>query len=363
MNRWAIDIDRAIIADASLVADPETPLANGEIEVAPALVAVTANNVTYAALGEPMGLLGPDAGYWDFFGPRDAPGRLPVWGFARVTRSAHSDFEEGDEFYGYYALASHTRLLPVRVSDNGFADASPHRAHLPPLYNQYQAVGMLGDYDPADRELWPIYRPLYLTGWLIADQMADENDHGVSSVLVTSASSKTAMSFAHAFRERADRPELVGLTSAGTVGFLQQTGLYDRIVTYDALESLDPAVPTALIDIAGDAGIAASVSSHFCVTLKLNLVVGATHWEQRGGFGGQGRTGFFAPARMAKRSADWGGTALREKVGAAWTRFMADARNLTRLEIRDGPDAALATYRDAVAGTADPRVGVVIALA
>jgi hypothetical protein len=176
MNRWAIDIDRAAIDRAALVDDPETPLAAGEIEVAPVLIAITANNVTYAALGEPMGLLGSDGGYWDFFGPRDAPGRLPVWGFARVTRSAHPGFSQGDEFYGYYALASHTRLLPERVGAHGFVDASPHRAHLPALYNHYQAVSGLADYDAADRDLWPIFRPLYLTGWLIADQLDDERD-------------------------------------------------------------------------------------------------------------------------------------------------------------------------------------------
>ena len=50
--------------------------------------AMTANNVTYAALGKPIGLFDNGAGYWDFFSPGGAgPGRLPVWGFATVTRS------------------------------------------------------------------------------------------------------------------------------------------------------------------------------------------------------------------------------------------------------------------------------------
>lgn len=363
MNRWAIDIDRAAIAQASLVDDAETPLADGEIEVAPVLIAITANNVTYAALGEPMGLLGPDAGYWDFFGARDAPGRLPVWGFAQVTRSQHPDFAPGDEFYGYYALASHTRLRPERVGAHGFTDASPHRAHLPALYNQYQRVAALADYDASDRDLWPIFRPLYLTGWLIADQLEDERDHGAASVIVTSASSKTACGFAHAFRQRAERPELVGLTSARSIAFVEGTGLYDRVVAYDDIESLDATIPIALIDIAGDAAVAARIHAHFGDALKLSMVVGATHWDARGGFGGQGRTGFFAPARMAKRSTDWGGKALGERVGAAWRGFMRDARGLTRVETRVGAQAALDTYAEVVAGRADPRTGTVVSLA
>ena len=47
-------------------------------------------------------------------------------------------------------------------------------------------------------------------------------------------------------------------------------------------------------------------------------------------------------------------------MGAAWTHFLGDARRLFRIEVTTGPDAALTAYRDAVAGTADPRVGVLV---
>ncbi len=91
------------------------------------------------------------------------------------------------------------------------------------------------------------------------------------------------------------------------------------------------------------------------------MVVGATHWQDRGSVGGTRRTGFFAPARMAKRSSEWGGGALRDRIAVAWRGFMADARALTPVERRSGAEAALDTYREVVAGKADPRVGVVIA--
>ena len=47
-------------------------------------------------------------------------------------------------------------------------------------------------------------------------------------------------------------------------------------------------------------------------------------------------------------------------MAAAWTHFLGDARKLFRIEASDGPDAALAAYRDAIAGTADPRAGILI---
>ncbi|WP_260580935.1 DUF2855 family protein [Sphingopyxis sp. PET50] len=85
---WAIDIDRDDIARATLVADAATPLEAGQVRVHIDSYAMTANNITYAVFGKPAGLFGNDQGYWDFFAERDAPGRLPVWGFATVTESA-----------------------------------------------------------------------------------------------------------------------------------------------------------------------------------------------------------------------------------------------------------------------------------
>ena len=51
LKRWAIDIDRDDITQAKLVADPDTPLAAGQVRVHIDSYAMTANNITYAVLG------------------------------------------------------------------------------------------------------------------------------------------------------------------------------------------------------------------------------------------------------------------------------------------------------------------------
>lgn len=366
MNRWAIDIDRDDITRAAIVPDPEAPLPAGAIEAAIDLFAVTANNVTYAALGKDVGLFGPGGGgYWDFFADRDGPGRLPVWGFAAVTRSAAEGIKVGERLYGYWPMASHVVLHPARIGAGGFVDALPRRANLPPVYNRYQRLAALDDYRAADHDLWPVFRPLYMTGWLIADQLDEEGDYGAAQVLVTAASSKTAMGFAHAFRARATRPTLVALTSPASVDFLEASGLYDRIVTYDAISSLDAALPTALIDIAGNPDVTRAVHQAFGDRLRLSLVVGKAHWDAEGSGGplpGPRQSGFFAPGRIEKRAADWGGDGLGKRMGAGWTTFMADIRALTRVDRRHGADGALAAWHEAVAGTADPRASVIVDL-
>ena len=225
-ERWAVDIDRNDIAAASLVDEQVVPLAPGEVEVRIDSFAMTANNVTYAALGKPIGLFPNGKGYWDFFSPGgEGSGRLPVWGFATVTRSAAEGVAAGEQLYGYFPMASHVRLTPGRVNAGGFVDVAAHRAGMPAVYDHYLRVSALGDYVEGDRDWWPVLRPLYLTGWLIADQLEDEGDYGAGQVLVASASSKTAIGFAHAMKHRADRPRLIGLTSPRGRDFLADSGL------------------------------------------------------------------------------------------------------------------------------------------
>ena len=64
MGRWQIEIARDDIAQADIAELPDRAPAPGEAEFAIDLVALTANNITYAALGQKTPFLGPDAGYW-----------------------------------------------------------------------------------------------------------------------------------------------------------------------------------------------------------------------------------------------------------------------------------------------------------
>ena len=61
---------------------PDTALDTGEILVRITRFALTANNITYGAVGEMIG-------YWTFFPAPEGWGRIPVWGFADVVRSQH----------------------------------------------------------------------------------------------------------------------------------------------------------------------------------------------------------------------------------------------------------------------------------
>ncbi|WP_227340259.1 DUF2855 family protein [Sphingopyxis sp. P8] len=360
---WAIDIDRDDITQASLVADPPPPLQPGQVRVHIDSYAMTANNITYAVFGKPSGLFGNDQGYWDFFAERDAPGRLPVWGFATVTESAADGVAVGDRFYGYYPMASHAVLDVGKAGPAGFTDVTQRRKTLPPIYNQYQRIDALVDYRAAHHDHWPVFRPLFLTGWLIADQFEDEGDYGAAQILIASASSKTAIGLGFSLARRANRPETVGLTSAANVEALAAQAIYDRVISYDQIFALNAGAPAALVDMAGNGAVTRSVHSHFGNNLKASIVVGKSHWDARAddnGLPGPQRQGFFAPGRSQKRIADWGGAEFGKRIAEAWLAFMAVAPRFAAIDKRRGGDAALAAYREMLAGTPNPKAGIVI---
>ncbi|WP_432769409.1 MAG: DUF2855 family protein [Sphingopyxis sp.] len=360
---WAIDIDRDDITQAELVSDPPAPLAPGEVRVQIDSYAMTANNITYAVFGKPSGLFGNDQGYWDFFAERAAPGRLPVWGFATVTESAADGIAVGEVFYGYYPMASDAVLGAGHIGPGGFTDVTPRRTALPPVYNSYQRITALSEYRPADHDYWPVFRPLFLTGWLIADQFEDEGDYGVQQILIASASSKTAIGLGFSLAQRVDRPETIGLTSAANVEALAAEGIYDRVVSYDQIMTLNATTPAALVDMAGNGAVTRVVHSHFGSQLQASIIVGKSHWDAQAdveGLPGPERQGFFAPGRIQKRVADWGGAGFGQKVAAAWLDFMAVAPRLARIDRRAGAVAALAAYHEMLAGKADPKAGLIV---
>ena len=362
-SAWAIDIDRDDVTKTEIVT-ADTSVSHGEILVQIDSYAMTANNVTYAVFGKPSGLFGNDQGYWDFFAESNEPGRLPVWGFATVLVSDIEGVDPGDSFYGYYPMASHAVLVPGNITPRGFSDVTPRRTTLPPIYNQYQRIEALGDYRAEHHDYWPVFRVLFITGWLIADQFEDDDDYGAQQVLIASASSKTAIGLGYSMKQRDDRPQTIGLTSAANAAALAALDIYDRVVAYDDIATLiDPDLPAALVDMAGNGAVTSAVHHHLGEQLKYSMIVGKSHWDsvpETGALPGPQRQGFFAPGRSQKRLADWGGKELATRLASAWLGFMEVAPGIAAIDKRSGAEAALEAYHEVLDGRADPKVGIVI---
>lgn len=335
--------------------NPLTALADGEVRLKVDRFAFTANNVTYAAFGDHMK-------YWHFFPAPEGWGRIPVWGFADVIESQHPDVTVGTRFYGYYPMSSHLTVAPEKVTAAGFTDGAKHRAGLPPVYNYYNNCETDPGYAATMEDLQMIFRPLFMTSFLIDDFMADNAFFGAKRVILSSASSKTAYGAAFQLAKR-DGLEVVGLTSPGNIAFVDGMGSYDRVLSYDDVAALDASVPSVYIDMAGSGAVRRAVHTHIADNLKYSCAVGASHWDEMGSneeLPGATPTLFFAPAQGQKRVAEWGAEGFQQASAAAWVNFIKPASGWTQVKRHAGQAAIEDIYRLMLDGNANPRDGHIL---
>jgi Protein of unknown function (DUF2855) len=303
---------------------------------------LTSNNITYAAFGEAMS-------YWGFFPAAEGWGRMPVWGFAMVTASRAEDLAEGTRIYGYLPPSSELIVKPDRIGPHGFTDAS---AHADPSY------------EPGREDQQMLLRPLFFTSWLIDDFLRESEIFGAETVILSSASSKTASGLAFLL-SRDGGPEVLGLTSSRSADYTRSIGVYDEVLTYEQLDSL-PQGRAVYVDMAGDAAVREAIHIHFANDLAHSSVVGATHHDAMGGvpdsLPGPRPTFFFAPDRVVRRSADWGRPGLEQRLAEAWRPYVEWTDGWLKVSHGEGPDAIRDAYLDLLDGRIDPTSAQVLAL-
>ncbi len=340
------------------LAESSTPeLESGQALLRVETFGLTANNVTYAVLGEAMS-------YWDFFPAEDGWGRVPMWGFATVERSETDAVAAGTRVFGYLPPSSRLAVTPVETA-GGFVDGSPQRAALPAVYQSYTATNTDPFYRPDTENLQMLLRPLFFTSFLIDDQLADDGLIERGPILLSSASSKTAIAAAFPLSRRAET-NLIGLTSPRNRDFVEGLGIYDRVVAYEEIGSLERG-PATFVDIAGDGQVRLAVHSHFGEELVQSITVGMTHWEQLGSAGGAELPGprpafFFAPDRIAKRSEDWGGAGLAARVADAWHPFCEWADGWLETIPGEGFEGVQSAYLEVLGGGVPPHRAHVLRL-
>lgn len=264
----------------------------------------TSNNITYGVVGEKMN-------YWKFFPTQFGYGIIPAWGLANVVISNHPDIQVGQRFYGYYPMSSHLLVTVKNVSRKGFVDNSEHRRVLPPAYNFYTNTEEDVTFTPETEKLISIFRPLFVTSFLIDEYLSEQSFYKASQILITSASSKTAQALAfllaHRIRENALNLKLLGLTSKKNIEFVSQLGWYDQTISYDSIAQLNSKEKSIVIDFSGNHNIQFQLQTLLNKNLVYNCLVGLVDWQNLEGENILPQKGefFFAPAHAQNRQKEW----------------------------------------------------------
>jgi hypothetical protein len=319
--------------------------------------ALTANNITYAVLGDQLK-------YWQLFPAPESFGNIPVWGFGEVIASKHPNIAAGESLFGYFPMATHLVIEAADVSKRGLRDAAAHRQGVAAVYNAYTRVsgdpafaGRQGDYQA-------LLRPLFMLSFLVDDFLAENEFYGARSVMLSSASSKTAFGLAHLLHLR-EGIKVIGLTSAANTDFVKSLGCYDEAVTYDNVKSLPVDSPVAFVDMAGNSELREKLHRHFGDQMKYSGRIGLTHRSSSPDepqLPGAKPIWFSAPHQLPKRAKEWGPGGVDTRFNAAWAGFAPKLDHWLKVTEGRGPAAVREAYLDILNGRVPPDQGHILSL-
>ena len=319
--------------------------------------AFTANNITYAVLGDQLK-------YWSLFPAPDGFGNIPVWGFGEVIASKHPAVPVGERLFGYFPMATHLVMEAADVSKRGLRDAAAHRQGVAPVYNAYARVSDDAAYAGRQGDEQALLRPLFMLSFLVDDFLAENEFFGARSVILSSASSKTAFGLAHLLHAR-EGLRVIGLTSAANADHVASLGCYHEVVTYDRVGALPQDMPVAFVDMAGNSELRARLHQHFGAQMKYSGRIGLTHRASSPDepqLPGAKPTWFFAPDQIRKRAREWGPGGIERRLGAAWAGFAPDLQQWLKVIEGRGPEAVQRVYLDTLQGRIPPDQGHMLSL-
>jgi hypothetical protein len=342
--------------------DTEMKLEHGDVLLKIDSFAYTANNITYAVVGDTLG-------YWKFFpamGENTARwGVIPVWGFAEVVASRSEDIPVGDRLFGYFPPARHVKMTPVGISERRFIDGAAHRTELPKGYNIYQRVLNEKNYDPAfDREHMLLF-PLMMTSFCLWNALKEANWHGAKQIIILSASSKTSIGLGYALQADADAPSLIGITSDRNLDKIKRIGIYDQCLSYNTITGIDAEIPTAIVDMSGNTSVLAALHTQLGDKMKFTHNVGFTHWtnaKPQEGIIKDRSAFFFAPGHIRKLLKEWGAERFERETSTFLMTTASKARAWLKFRQVNGLEELAAIHPAVCQGTIPSDEALIVVL-
>jgi hypothetical protein len=334
---WTLEVSVANLASRKIHRHEPPVLEPGDVLVDIEHVALSANTMTYAAMGDTLG-------YWSLY-PGSAPGwgRIPAWGHGQVRESRIEGIDNGTRLFGLWPMASQA-LLSGRRSRLGVREGSPHRKAVNAVYNQYAIEGAA---NAEARQLRAVFHPLFVTSFVLAQHLADlEGSLGAVEIVVVSASSKTALGAAYLLQ---GQRRLVGLTSGRNSEWLTRTGLFESVVPYEALDGLAHTGACVVLDFSGDQVLLNRITALLGERCKRLLRIGATHGGEVGDCAGQSKDWpdtvlFSGPENIERYAGAWGPEEFDTRLRRALAAFTDATYPHFDLQHFDGEDGMLAAY-------------------
>ena len=278
--------------------------------------------------------------------------RTPVWGIAEVIAADPSVATVGARVACFLPMATHAAVR-VAPTDTGLLSIDEKRLGMLPIYRRLTLVTTEPGSEDADVET--VLLPVSPFAALLA---GDITALGARTVVVSSASSRSAAALGRLLAR--EGIGVIGLTSAEHRSAAESFAVYDRILSYDEIDALDPSDGTAYVDVAGSIDVTSAVHHRLGHHLSASIGVGGTHARSLPSVPGPPLSMFNTGDREADLTRERGWPAVASLYQDARTELISWATRWLRVETVRGLAATESVWRDIVCGHSNPLSAVVI---
>ncbi|MFC7674378.1 DUF2855 family protein [Mycolicibacterium sp. GCM10028919] len=342
-----LEVDRNSPLDGfELVHEALPPRQPGLVTLAVERFSVAANNLGYVLVNDVLKTL-------EAFPSPSAPrARIPVWGIAEVVAADPTVAAVGTRVAGFLPMATRVAVR-AESTDIGLLSVDDGRVDMLPIYRRL--VPLPDDSESAGSDVETVLMPVHPFAALLANDVIGS---GVRSVVITSASSRSASALARLLVNAG--VVVVGLTSAAHRSAAETFGVYDRVLGYDEVDRLDPSDGTTYVDVAGSSDVTGAVHDRLGRHLVVSIGVGGTHARSSPTGSGPPLAMFNTGDREVELTRERGWPAVQSLYDAARSELVPWASEWLRVRTVTGLGSTEPVWRDIVAGRSDPLSAVVI---
>merc|ERR1719237_684028 len=233
---------------------------------------------------------------------------------------------------------------------------------------RFQEMEVLeGNNDDAEIEDWRIVcKEIYKMAFYMDEQLLVETGM-INSVIISCASSKTAMALAYCLRMREMR-YVVGFTSEEHLEFTKSTGLYHEVFSYDDVDKLPTDHTVVYMDFKCDGELRQRITLKMGTNLMYNMVLGPAVFQKKMKdqvFEKRAREVIFNEATWRERRrmvAEVTKTGRNEKLKYSYKSFVERMRQFIKLKHCAGVPALTKMYEGVYGNTSAPSEAFVCTL-
>merc|ERR1711988_1127176 len=240
-------------------------------------------------------------------------------------------------------------------------------------FQEYEVVKDSSDQDP-EMEDWMIAtKEIYTMAFYMDEQLLVDTGQ-INSVIISCASSKTAMALAYCLRMRGgvsierEMSCVVGLTSKEHLEFVKSSDLYHEVYTYDDLDNVPNDKTIVYMDFKCDGAIRQALTLRLGTNLMYNMVIGPAMFQKKMKdqlFEKRAREVLFDESSWRERRtmvAEVTKTGRNEKLKYSYKSFVERMAQFIQLRHVTGPQAFNKMYDEIYSNVTPPSLGYVCTL-